>query len=346
MKTLLFLAVFGLFLVVGTLADIIPEHDQEWEEYKRAFNKEYQGDVEEQKRRENWEHSLSEIEEHNKHYERGEVDYEMGLNDFSDESEKEFASTHFETLTEDEITARRAAVVEHYKPSNKKAPASWDWREKNVVTPVKNQGHCSSCWAFSVIGSFEGQVARRIGRLVSYSEQNLLECIGEGCSTCGNGCYTGKGLEFIKNHDVNTDVAYPYTAKKDQKAHSCRQKPNNNSGMKLRGYTAIHSMNDSHLIDALVNIGPISIATECVHGIRSYKKGVYEHIGAWQEDPKKWNGHAMLLVGYGTSNNNHPYWIIKNSWDSWWGEKGYFLLSRRHNNHCGISSGAFYPVLK
>jgi len=342
MKTLLSLAVFGLFLVVGTLADIIPEHDQQWEEYKRVFNKEYQSEEEEHKRRENWENSLSEIEEHNTHYERGEVDYKMGLNDFADQTEKEFVSTHFERLTEEKIATRRASSVALHKPSNKKAPASFDWRKQNVVTPVKDQGKCNSCWAFSTIGTFEGVMAKKLGRLVAYSEQNLLDCIGEGCSTCDQGCLLEYALDYMQRNDINTNASYPYTAK----AHPCRQRASHNSGIKLRDYNAITSKNDSHLIDALINIGPISIALACFQGLKEYEEGIYQHIGNWQEDPKEQLLHAMLLVGYGTSKNNHPYWIIKNSWATRWGEKGYFRLSRKQNNHCGISADALYPVLE
>jgi len=305
---MLLLAVLGLFLVVGTTADIRPEHDADWEDFKAVYDKQYSSSEEEQKRREIWENTVDEIAEHNTHYEKGEVDYEMGINEFADQTEKEFVKTHFEPLSDEKIAERRAAVVDFHKPSNRKAPASWDWRRYGVVTAVKSQGQCGSCWAFAAIGTFEGVLARKRGRLVAYSEQNLLDCIGRGCNNCETGCYTGHALEFIQKSDVNTNASYPYTAK----AHSCRQRASYNSGMKPSDYNVIQSKNDSHLIDALINIGPISISTECVHGLQKYKKGVYQHVGSWQQDPKNREGHAMLLVGYGTL-NNHPYWLIKNS---------------------------------
>ena len=103
-------------------------------------------------------------------------------------------------------------VDEYYQFDNRIVPYSTDWRRKNAVTHVKNQGHCGSCWAFSTTGSVEGVVAIDTGVLHNISEQQLVDCsTDEGNHGC-NGGVMDQGFKYIiDNGGICSEEEYPYT---------------------------------------------------------------------------------------------------------------------------------------
>jgi len=254
------------------------------------------------------------------------------------------AVNEFADMTFDEFHARmtglQARENEYLRALNSEGPhtqltklaSSVDWRAKGAVTPVKNQQSCGSCWAFSAIGAVEGVHAIKTGKLVSLSEQQLVDCSrsygNHGC----NGGLMDQAFEYIiKNKGVTTGAAYPYTAKDG----TCRL--GQTAAATLTKYVDVATNSESALL-AAANIAPVSVAIQASSQVfQFYKSGILS-------DPKCGQNldHGVLLVGYGTE-NGHDYYIVKNSWGSSWGEGGYIRFARG-TNQCGIAKMATYPV--
>jgi len=216
-------------------------------------------------------------------------------------------------------------------------PAKVDWRPKGYVTAVKNQGQCGSCWAFSATGSLEGQHFNKTKKLVSLSEQNLVDCSKkEGNLGCQGGLMDS-GFKYIKkNHGIDTEASYPYTGK-NGRCHFKRS----DVGATLKSWKDIPKGNEKALMKAVAEIGPIAIAIDAGHpSFQLYKRGVYVE----KKCSSKQLDHGVLAVGYGTEGEK-KYWLVKNSWGSSWGMEGYIQMEKDHDNMCGIATSASYPIV-
>jgi len=211
-------------------------------------------------------------------------------------------------------------------------PGTLDWRSKGAVTPVKNQGQCGSCWAFSTTGSVEGAVQIKHGSLISLSEQCLMDC----SKAYGNmGCSGGlmdNAFKFAEANGIATEAAYPYTAKDGTcKAYTM------SANSKITGYKDVATKNPTALGTA-VDIGPVSVAIEADQAVfQNYKGGVIT-AGCGQS-----LDHGVLVVGYGTDPTQGDYWTVKNSWGVTWGEAGYVRITR-NSDQCGIENEPSYPI--
>ncbi|XP_055873225.1 procathepsin L-like [Biomphalaria glabrata] len=319
----------GLLTVVSCIS-----LDAEWTRFKVAYNKIYRDPKEEMMRRKVWEGHLAYIQKHNEAYDRGDYSFYLGENNYADMTNEEFVKTMNGYRMRS--AAPRSHLV-HVAGDIRDLPAEVDWRTKGYVTDVKNQGQCGSCWAFSSTGALEGQHFKKTGILVSLSEQNLVDCSQKQGNQGCNGGWMDQAFTYIKvNKGIDTESSYPYEGVDG----SCRFKAAN-VGANDTGFIDVKSKDESALQDAVANVGPISVAIDASHeSFQLYKGGVYHSIFCSQTSLD----HGVLAVGYGNYNGK-DYWLVKNSWGTSWGEKGYIMMSRNKNNNCGIATTASYPTV-
>lgn len=313
---------------------------EEWRTFKLTHRKQYESDVEENFRLKIFMENKRRIAQHNAHYEAGKTTFKLAMNHFGDMLHHEFVRTvnGFKRSTRMLGTERVEAGVTFITPDNVELPKEVDWRKKGAVTPVKDQGQCGSCWSFSATGALEAQHFRMTGKLVSLSEQNLIDCSGKYGNQGCNGGLMDQAFQYIKdNHGIDTEKSYPYEAEDDK----CRYRPSK-SGAVDRGFVDIPEGDERKLKAAVATIGPVSIAIDASHqSFQFYAEGVYyePECNATQLD------HGVLVVGYGTDEEDSDYWLVKNSWNTTWGDEGYIKMSRNRENNCGIASSASYPLV-
>ncbi|XP_010666300.3 pro-cathepsin H [Beta vulgaris subsp. vulgaris] len=261
------------------------------------------------------------------------LSYKLHVNHFADWTWEEFQSHRLGAAQNCSATLEGS-----HKLSHAIAPAEKDWRAEGIVSPVKNQGHCGSCWTFSTTGALEAAYAQAFGNIISLSEQQLVDCAGAFNNYGCNGGLPSQAFEYVKyNGGLDTEEAYPYTGKDGECKFSAQ-----NVGVQVHDRPVNITLGaEEELKDAVAFVRPVSVAFEVVDEFRFYEKGVYTSTTCGST-PMDVN-HAVLAVGYGVE-DGVPYWIIKNSWGEDWGENGYFKMEMG-KNMCGVATCASYPVV-
>ncbi|XP_064645051.1 procathepsin L-like [Lineus longissimus] len=319
-------------LALGFSAPLDLQQDSEWELFKTTHKKTYDQNTE-GFRKQVFLANLRIIQKHNIEADLGMHTFWMGVNEFSDQTNLEFRKY----ANGYRMAANRTSGSTYLPASNTNIPETVDWRTKGYVTPVKNQGQCGSCWAFSTTGSLEGQHFKKYGKLVSLSEQQLVDCSG---SYGNNGCEGGlmdNAFKYIKdNGGIDTEACYPYEARDA----TCRFQRSCVAATDT-GFVDIQRGNEDKLKSAVAENGPISVAIDAGHqSFQTYRSGIYDEpqCSSTRLD------HGVLVVGYGTD-NGQDYWLVKNSWGPSWGMEGYLKMSRNKNNQCGIATQASFPLV-
>jgi len=333
MQSISVLAVLALAFSCSLAFDVTL--NQHWNLWKQAHNKQYSA-AEENLRRANWENNLKIVNDHNLEADLGAHTYWLGMNAYADMTNAEFNRVMNGFNSTLRAQQNQNTRVFNYDASVQ-VPDSVDWRTQGYVTPVKDQGQCGSCWAFSSTGSLEGQHYAKTKQLVSLSEQNLVDCSRKQGNMGCNGGLMDQAFTYIKeNNGIDTEKSYPYEAV-DQ---TCRFKAAD-VGATDTGFTDIQSKSEKALEQAVATIGPISVAIDASHSsFQLYKRGVYNEARCSQTQLD----HGVLAVGYG-SESSQDYWIVKNSWGTSWGQQGYIQMSRNKNNQCGIATMSSYPTV-
>ncbi|EER02722.1 cathepsin L, putative [Perkinsus marinus ATCC 50983] len=281
--------------------------------FQHKFGKNYESKEEEVKRNAIFQANLHHIE----HVNAKNLSYKLGVNEHADLTHEEFAALKLGTL---EMSTRRddKFVVE---ADTTQLPTSVDWRNKSVLSPVKNQGSCGSCWAFSAAGALEAQYAIATGKLRPLSVQELVDC----SSSYGNkGCLGGlmtNAYKYIKSAGLDQESTYPY---KGWNKHCFRSSEKKADGIPAGEVTGSHMLaqTEQSLMKALA-AAPVSLAMYARdRNFRFYRSGVYSSTTCNGEID-----HGVVAVGYGADKGS-DYFILKNSWGSSWGIGGYFYLKR------------------
>jgi cathepsin L len=332
---LLVLAVFLGVAAAAVVYEFGNATDEAWAAYKVKYDKNYSDNVEDEQRRAIWEGHLQMVEQHNARHSKGEVSYRLGMNKFADMTNAEFVETHNGLKQSPPATsANRKKFV---PPLGHVNDAGVDWRTKGYVTGVKDQGQCGSCWAFSATGALEGQWFHKTRKLISMSEQNLVDCSqpqgNEGC----DGGLMDQAFTYIQQQGIESEMDYPYKAV-DQ---TCMYDPAKKIASDT-GFVDITSGDEYDLTTAIGTVGPISVGIDASQSsFQLYESGVYDepNCSDYQLD------HGVLAVGYNTDPTGGSYYIVKNSWGDKWGMQGYIWMSRDKQNQCGIATAASFPIV-
>lgn len=326
---------------LGQAANVVkfehaPIFEDAWADFKSTHGKVYGSQDEEGVRKQIFADNLKFVEMHNYLFAKGLKSYSVGINRFADMEAAEFGKMM--NGLKMNMTSSSSDRVTYLSPSVPLTlPTTVDWRNQGYVTEVKDQGQCGSCWSFSATGSLEGQTFKKTGKLVSLSEQNLVDCSrkygNDGCE----GGLMDSAFQYIKdNKGIDTEASYPYEAMDDK----CRYNPANSAATDT-GFVDIPSTNEEKLMEAVATVGPVAVAIDASHqSFQLYQSGIYD-------EPKCSStnlDHGVLAVGYGTQ-NGVDYWMVKNSWGMSWGNHGYIQMSRNKNNQCGIATMASYPLV-
>uniref|UniRef100_A0A7N0TPA8 Uncharacterized protein n=1 Tax=Kalanchoe fedtschenkoi TaxID=63787 RepID=A0A7N0TPA8_KALFE len=249
--------------------------------------------------------------------------YSLGINKFADMTSQEFRALNGYRRP------RSSAETTPFKYENvTDVRSSVDWRKKGAVTPVKNQGRCGCCWAFSAVATIEGITKLKIGELISLSEQEL----DHGC----RGGYMENAFHFIKrNGGLTTEAQYPYRGK-----DGCCRAANKSSAAEITGYENVPANDENALMKAVAN-QPVSVVIDAGgRDFQFYSSGVFAGRCGTRQN------HGVTAVGYGVADEGE-YWLVKNSWGESWGEEGYIRMRRgvvAAEGLCGIAARASYPT--
>lgn len=207
-------------------------------------------------------------------------------------------------------------------------PKSVDWRNKGVVSPVKDQGHCGSCWAFASVAAIESAAAIATGHLKTLSTQQLVSCV-ENAYQCGgqggcNGAVSEIAFNYVQLFGLTSEYKYSYNSYQGDSL-TCEFNPATQPiEVTINGYVKLPENDYNALLHAIATVGPIVISVDASQ-FHEYESGVF--TGCSDSENIDIN-HAVTLVGYGTDEVEGDYWLVRNSWGTRYGENGYIRVKR------------------
>jgi len=262
----------------------------------------------------------------------------QGVSPFMDLTREEFKAQYLSLKPENRVDSE-AAYLGTFKASGVDTPDEIDWSTQGAVSPVKDQGSCGSCWAFSTVGSLEGRAQIATGTLQQFSEQQFVDCDKAfGDQGCNGGLMDNAFKYLMQSKGACTEESYGYKGK----GGSC-QIDSCTIGLEASKVTGFQDVDGTEeALQEAVAQGPVSVAVDAETVFQFYNKGIVKSnfCGASLD-------HGVLAVGYGVE-NGVKYWKVKNSWNSRWGENGYIRLlkGKGGTGECGILTGPpSFPVI-
>lgn len=379
------------FLVmIATIANVWGMYSRDtWEHfqsYVEEYNKTYSDTNETEYRYSIFRENIMNHEFHNEHY--SDV-FTMGVNQFTDMKEEEFyeyvgKTRNIRDNVSRRLTARhkhqRFLVYDHEKSISDNEsvfspqaflgfrtniPTEWDWTVRGAVTPVKNQQHCGSCWAFASVGVLESLFYIETKKLFAFSEQFMVDCnTGLFAEELNHGCKGGspENTYIYGQYGLNSGVRYELTHPYLGVDGEC-----NATGSSPLIITGTYMINpgDNVALKYAVYKNPVvaeldasspafhhysgGIITDIKFANRTHPDMHYEHCSSKQGHAN----HAVVIVGYGTQIMEGipvDYWLVRNSWGPTWGENGYFRIQRSSKPNdpgvCGIANTGVFASMK
>jgi len=316
-----------IFLVFFVCAISAADLHKKFENYKTQYGKSYSQE-ENAVRFENFVNAVNRIDAKNK---QGGATF--GLNKFSDLSTAEFRSQYLTSVPV--VPANKRPVVP--KPTVA-APTSMDWRNNGVVSAVKNQEQCGSCWAFSATETIESawMMAKNVKNttFAPLAPQQIVDCDNSDGGCNGGNPYTAYQY-VISAGGLDKSSAYPYTGMDG----TCAFKPNAVGATISNWQYACEEEDEATLLNNVATKGPLSICVDAQNW-QDYTSGI---MTGWQCAWINVLDHCVQAVGFDTTAST-PYWIVRNSWGADWGEAGYIML-QYGDNTCGLTNEATYVIV-
>ena len=340
MRGPMMLGVVAALVVVGAVGGsggVPPRHNElagyTFGRYMEDFGKGYERGTAEYARRERL--FLREVEAVRRHNAGGRATYKKGVNRYSDWTVEEKRRLRGVVGVGGARGAMGvgAGVPVHPAVGAGPLPRSVDYRtaQPAVLTAVKDQGRCGSCWAHAAVESIESHSAIATGRLLVLSLQQVTSCTPNPHRCGGSGGCDGATAELAFEYVTRSwsglvqEWEYPYESYAG-KTMSCDPWIfRSDASVHLSGYVAVSRNDAVAMQDVLSRVGPLAISVDAGDW-PSYETGVYDGCSYSRNISMD---HAVQLVGYGTDNaTGQPYWLIRNSWSAMWGEAGYIRVAR------------------